>query len=178
MDAAGWMAIDVVLSFLQMSRVELDSIVATNRKQRFQISGNRVRACQGHSASNPAMSLDALEASWREYRGEQTLWHGTTLAAVQLIAREGILPMTRTHVHCAQSLDAIAGKSSNAEVMVAISPSTLGKSQKVFVAPNGVVLVRYVPAEAIVGFEPQTKRARLQLKELRAHLHFPQVSAT
>jgi putative RNA 2'-phosphotransferase len=171
MDETGWMDVDDLLAFFNMSRADLDLIVNTNDKCRLQLVGQRIRACQGHSADNRAVTREALEASWLEYVGDESIWHGTSTDTLKQIAREGILPITRTHVHCAPARDSIVGKRSDVAVMLEISPARIREvGLRIFVAPNGVVLVRYVPPEAIVGLIALTKRAKKQEAELRAYL--------
>jgi putative RNA 2'-phosphotransferase len=75
------------------------------------------------------------------------LWHGTNKAALDAILREGLHPGRRTHVHLAPSPDSPVGRRSKVDVLLGIDPAKLG--QPVFQAPNGVLLVRSVPAGAI-----------------------------
>jgi putative RNA 2'-phosphotransferase len=171
MDEAGWMNIDDLLAFFEMSRAELELIVSTDNKGRFQLVGRRIRACQGHSVDNHAVTREGLEASWLEYVGDQPIWHGTTVATVQRIAHEGILPIRRTHVHCAPARDSIVGKRATSEVILDISPAKIREAGlRIFVAPNGVVLVRRIPPEAIVNGLALTKRAKRQEAGLRSFL--------
>ena len=167
MDAAGWVAVDDVLRLLKLKDDELEEIIRTNRKRRIQREGDRVRACQGHSDGVP-VTQEALEASWSTYSSELA-WHGTHVEAVESIATQGILAQARTHVHLAAALDSIVGKRANVHVMLGVSTERLRQRDLgVFEAPNGVVLVREVPAECIVELRAQTKRARARETELRA----------
>ncbi|NEO15008.1 MULTISPECIES: tRNA 2'-phosphotransferase [unclassified Moorena] len=171
MDEAGWMDVDELLAFLNISRTELELIVNTNNKARFQLVDQRVRACQGHSVENHAVTRKALEASWSEYVGNASIWHGTTADAVENIAHQGILPITRTHVHCASAWDSIVGKRANVAVMLEISPAKIRKAGfNIFFAPNGVVLVRHIPPDAIISLVALTKRAKKRETELRGYL--------
>lgn len=167
MDAAGWVSVGDLLSTLRIDEATLDEIISTNRKRRIQRDGDRVRACQGHSDGVP-VTQDALEASWSKYAAERA-WHGTNVDAVKSIAERGILAGSRTHVHLAAELDSVVGKRANVHVMLGVSISALAKrSIRTFVAPNGVVLARSVPAQCIVELRAQTKRARSAEAELRA----------
>ena len=58
MDAAGWVSVPEVLRALSITRAQLEHAVATNRKRRLQLDGERVRACQGHSADGTPVTLD------------------------------------------------------------------------------------------------------------------------
>jgi putative RNA 2'-phosphotransferase len=167
MDAAGWADVGDVLRTLGMSRAALDNAVRENNKARFDVRGGRIRACQGHSLAGTPVTLEALEASWERYEGDGPVWHGTRAATVGSIAREGILPGERTHVHLAEALDSTVGKRANVEVSPArLSAAGVG----LFVSPNGVLLARSVPPVAIVGLRCMTDRARRQGDALSALL--------
>lgn len=167
MDAAGWVSVGDVLRFLGVDEDTLGEIIRTNRKQRIQREGDRVRACQGHSDGVP-VTHEALEASWSTFTSPLA-WHGTNVEAVESIAEHGILAQARTHVHLAAALDSVVGKRANVHVMLGVSTERLRElGHEVFEAPNGVVLVRRVPAECIVQLRAQTKRARAREDELRA----------
>lgn len=152
MDAAGWAAIADVLAATGLSRDELDDAVRTNTKRRLQLDGEHVRACQGHSQRNTAVTREGLERSWQPWTGNASLWHGTSRAALAGIAERGILPIARTHVHLADAPDAAVGKRAEVDVLLEVDPTRLRThGLDVFVAPNGVVLVREVPPDCIVG---------------------------
>lgn len=179
MDEAGWMEVDELLTFFSMTRAELKLIVDTNDKRRLQWVDGRIRACQGHSLDNRAVTREALEASWSAYIGDGSLWHGTTVDATEQIAREGILPITRTHVHCAPSRDSMVGKRAAVALLLEISPIKIREADfNLFIAPNGVVLVRHVPTEAIVGLAALTKKAKQREAELRASLGLVSVASS
>jgi putative RNA 2'-phosphotransferase len=169
MDAAGWVEIAEVLRALRLSREQLDAAVRDNSKARFEVDGSRIRATQGHSTAPGAVSLDALEASWTQYDGAGPLWHGTNIAAIEGIAREGILPVSRTHVHLAAAVDSQVGKRANVAVLLEVSVGRLRDAGiAAFVSPNGVILVRRVPVDCIVGLVGVTREGRLREAELRA----------
>jgi putative RNA 2'-phosphotransferase len=160
MDEAGWVACEEVLRATGMNRSQLLEAVQHNNKSRLQLEGDRIRACQGHSFEGTPVTREALEASWDSYEEEGTIWHGTSLEAVEGIAREGILPGNRTHVHLAASTDSRVGKRFNTPVLLEVSVDRLrASSREVFVSPNGVVLVRDVPSSCIVGLVTQSAKA-------------------
>ncbi|UQA57160.1 RNA 2'-phosphotransferase [Polyangium aurulentum] len=169
MDAAGWVPVAQVLRHLRIDRATLDHVIATNNKSRIELDGERVRACQGHSTENMPVTPEALEASWRPYTDAGSLWHGTTVEATIPIAREGLWPQRRTHVHLAPSLESKVGKRSVTPVVLEISTERLRQAgQGVWEAQNGVVLARHVPPAAIVGLVCTTRAARGVEGELRA----------
>jgi putative RNA 2'-phosphotransferase len=169
MDAAGWADIGEVLRALRMTRDTLEATVEGNDKARFEVRGKRIRACQGHSLRGMPVTREALEGSWEPFGEEGPVWHGTRIAALAGIAREGILPGDRTHVHLAEALDSTVGKRANVDVMLEVSPPRLhAAGLDLFVSPNGVLLAREVPPSAIVGLRAMTERARRQEPVLRA----------
>ncbi len=167
MDPAGWMAIDDVLRYLHMTRPRLDEVVRSNDKQRLQVEGERIRCCQGHSTAS-GVSVEALEASWNPFTGTSRIWHGTTADVVGAIADSGLLPQKRTHVHLAPALSSVVGKRAEVEVMLGIDPDRVRAAGiGIFVAPNGVILARRIPAECIVELRAMTQRSRGREAELR-----------
>lgn len=171
MDEAGWVAVSEVLRVLHLDRARLEAVVQGNEKQRFQLDGDYIRACQGHSAAGAAVTLDELEASWTARTSPDPVWHGTRIEAVASIAREGIRPVARTHVHLAPALDSVVGKRAAVQVMLEVSPAKMAQAGlKLFDAPNGVVLARFVPAACIVGLRPYGRNAEAEAWRLRAVL--------
>ena len=146
MSADGWAAIADVLAELRMKPADLAAAVEDNDKQRLQVDGDRIRACQGHSLDGMPVTREALENSWERVYPDHLLWHGTNWAALPAIRREGLRPGRRTHVHLAPSEDSPVGRRTAVEVLLAVDSGDLA----VFLAPNGVLLTREVPADAIV----------------------------
>jgi putative RNA 2'-phosphotransferase len=147
MTADGWASIEDVCELLQMDRTALNAAVEHNDKARLQVDGDRIRACQGHSAEGMPVTREALENSWRRVDPQDLVWHGTNTAALPAITKEGVRPGRRTHVHLAPGRNSRVGRRSAVDVLLGIDPAKLG--QPVFEAPNGVLLVRSVPSEAI-----------------------------
>jgi putative RNA 2'-phosphotransferase len=73
MSADGWATIDDVLQELAMDRAALDKAVEENDKQRLQVEGDRIRACQGHSLVGMPVTREALENSWERVYPEDLL---------------------------------------------------------------------------------------------------------
>ena len=168
MDSAGWMELDELVAHLGEPRHLIDEVVRHNNKARFEVSGTRIRASQGHSLEGMPVTLEALEASWAIFDGEDSLWHGTQPEVVESIAREGLLRGARSHVHLAESRDSSVGKRANVGVLLEISPAKLrAAGQTLFRSPNGVILCRHVPPGCIVGIHPLTKRARQNAAAMR-----------
>lgn len=169
MDAAGWAPIDDVLRRARMSRATLDVVVRTNNKSRLQVDGDRIRCCQGHSLQGMPVTREALEASWEEDRRIDPIWHGTNQEALESIAREGLLPGGRTHVHLAEETDSRVGKRAGVGVLLRVDPVRL-REQGVglYRSPNGVLLARTVPPDCITGLMAVSDRAKKDEPKLRA----------
>jgi putative RNA 2'-phosphotransferase len=168
MDAAGWAPLDAVLRATRLSRELLDAAVADNNKSRFELRDGRIRASQGHSRAGMPVTLDALEASWAEDLRADTIWHGTSPEAAESIAREGLLPGQRTHVHLADATDSKVGKRAGVAVLLGVDPTALrAAGLRVYRSPNGVLLARRVPAECITDLAVATARARADEARLR-----------
>lgn len=159
-DEAGFVAIKDVLCYLSIVNQELLDIVATDNKSRFEIKGDKIRACQGHSM----LDAEALEKTWEEYTADAPVWHGTSFNVVGQILKQGLLPGTRSHVHLAEELDSTVGKRANVAVMLKVDPIKVREHGiKLFKSPNGVILARTIPADCIVEVVPITRKARQNL---------------
>lgn len=170
MDAAGWVPVSAVFARLRLSPAALGEIVAHNNKQRLEWVDDRIRCCQGHSREGMPVTQAALEASWTPWTGG-VVWHGTRAAVVPAIAREGIVPGRRTHVHLAPGLDSGVGKRAEVEVMLAVDPARMAAAGfGLWAASNGVVLARAVPPGCIIELRAMTRRARPQEAALRGAL--------
>lgn len=157
MDEAGWARVSDVLRISGLTPERLNVAVETNDKGRLQFdpTGGQIRACQGHSLEGMPVTRKALEASWEAIIPAAPLWHGTSIAALAGIVAAGIVPSARTHVHLAESPTSKVGKRARVDVLIEVSPASLADSGLgIFRAPNGVVLVRYVPVPAIVAVHP------------------------
>ena len=89
------------------------------------------------------------------------------------IVDEGIHAAARTHVHLAPDEGSVVGKRAGVELLLECSSSGFAREGLgIYRAPNGVVLVRFVPAKLIMHLHPQTRAATRALLagELRAPL--------
>lgn len=97
LDRAGWVDLDALLAGLaaagrRVTRGQVEQVVATSDKQRFQLSGDgRIRARYGHSVPVD-LDHDPAEPPAR-------LYHGTTREALPSIRRRGLRPRSREQVH-------------------------------------------------------------------------------
>jgi putative RNA 2'-phosphotransferase len=91
LDDAGWADVDQLLGALRLSRAQLEHVVATNDKRRFEISGDRIRASQGHSV--------AVDLGYEAATPPAELFHGTIERFLPSIMAEGLRPGRRHAVH-------------------------------------------------------------------------------
>ena len=165
----GWASLDVVLRTLKLSEETVHRVVQSNEKKRFELdeSARLIRASQGHSEG--IVETADVESTWTRFEGSGLLFHGTQRAHLPQIAREGLIAMSRTHVHLASSKDAVVGKRANVDVLLAIDPTRVREAgEPLFVSPNGVVLARRIPPSAIVGLDAMTRAARAEEAALKA----------
>jgi putative RNA 2'-phosphotransferase len=169
MDAAGWVPVEAVLRQLHLTEASLAVVVRDNNKGRLELRDGLVRACQGHSTEGMPVTRDALEASWMEDLRAELCWHGTSLAALEAIDREGLRAQARTHVHLAEETDSKVGKRAKVDVLLGIDPVRLrAQGLRLFRSSNGVLLVRAVPRDCIVGARAVSRAARAQEHALTA----------
>lgn len=147
LDPGGWVAVDALLAAMrrhgiELSRAQLDEIVARNNKQRFSFdeTGTRIRANQGHSIPvdlqlAPATPPDAL-------------YHGTSKATIGPILREGLQKMRRQHVHLSRDkATAIkVGSRHGAPIVLLVDAAAMARDgYQFFLTDNGVWLTDHVP---------------------------------
>lgn len=90
----GWAPVKTILQTLNITRAQLDEIVATDAKTRYSYdaSGTRIRANQGHSIPGVIVEMDRPDPP-------EFLYHGTATRFLDDIMRDGLRPMTRQWVH-------------------------------------------------------------------------------
>jgi len=98
MDSHGWADVDELISQMRkrgriINREILDRIVRENDKKRYSYNENKtkIRANQGHSIP---VDLDLLPVA-----PPDILYHGTAEASLDSIRKNGIMKMSRNHVH-------------------------------------------------------------------------------
>lgn len=151
-DATGWVDVEALLAGcgragLVISREQLDHIVDTNAKKRFEFSsdGRRIRASQGHSIR--------IELDYTPQAPPDMLFHGTATRFLDAIRGCGLQRMSRHHVHLsadasvAHEVGARHGKSA----VLSIRAGDMHRVGHVFYqSANGVWLVEAVPPEFIL----------------------------
>jgi len=151
LDAAGWTAVDALLAGCArtgrpLSRTDLEHIVMTNAKKRFEFSadGLRIRASQGHSVE--------VELDYAPQSPPELLFHGTATRFLDSIREKGLLKMQRHHVHLSADtrITLEVGARHGKPVLLTILASQMHNEGHVFSrSTNGVWLVEHVPPQYI-----------------------------
>ncbi|SET59480.1 RNA 2'-phosphotransferase [Hymenobacter actinosclerus] len=149
LDEQGWVAVDTLLAQAQQQQVPLTravllQLVETSPKQRFRLSDDqqRIRASQGHSV--------AVELGYAPVAPPPVLYHGTTTRLRDTLAAQGLLKMSRQHVHL--SADAATarqvGRRHGPPMVLLVDAARMHVDGHLFYqADNGVWLTEAVPPQ-------------------------------
>ena len=147
----GWVGVGDLLDALAQSgtsltRDDLERVVSTNDKQRFELdpAGDRIRARQGHSvevdlALEPAAPPDVL-------------FHGTPRRNLDSIREAGLDRRERHHVHLSPDVETAqrVGRRRGAAVVLAVDAAAMAEAGATFWrTTNGVWLTERVAPEYI-----------------------------
>jgi putative RNA 2'-phosphotransferase len=145
LDPGGWVDVGELLAGLsaagsRVTRDQLDDVVRTGDKQRFVVDGDRIRAAHGHSV--------AVDLGYSPQAPPDVLWHGTSVAAVEAIRREGLRPRSRQLVHL--STDVATARSVGARhgpaTVLRIDAAAMAADRHVFYrSTSGIWLTLHVP---------------------------------
>jgi putative RNA 2'-phosphotransferase len=158
LDSAGWVSVPVLKDAcidhgIAFDFDELDEIVRTNNKQRFEFSSDkgRIRARQGHSVE--------VELGYEPEKPPEVLYHGTAKSSLAAIRRDGLLKMQRHHVHLsadAETARNVGGRHGSAVVLLVRSEKMASEGVEFFRTENGVWLTSHVPPEFIMFGEMES----------------------
>lgn len=151
LDAAGWTDVETLLAGCAkagkpLSRAELEHVVATNAKKRFEFNadGKRIRASQGHSVE--------VELDYAPMMPPPVLYHGTATRFLDSIREQGLLKMQRHHVHLSADIKTTmdVGARHGKPVLLTIQAAEMHAAGYAFFrSTNGVWLVEHVPPHFI-----------------------------
>ena len=122
----------------------VEKVVAADRKGRYALRGDRIRANQGHSVP--------VELHLTLTRPPQTLYHGTHAGALGAIRREGLRPMGRHHVHLSAdttTAQQVGARRGQPVVLVVAAGAMRDAGHDFYRSDNGVWLTDTVPPEFI-----------------------------
>ncbi len=151
LDSAGWAEVDELLAGCErtrraITRRQLDHIVATCAKKRFEFSPDRrrIRASQGHSVK--------VELEYEPLEPPKVLYHGTVAVFQEAIRSGGLKKMARHHVHLSEepATALLVGGRRGKPVLLTIRAAEMhAAGTPFFRSTNGVWLVDAVPVEFI-----------------------------
>ena len=122
---------------------DIRRVIAENPKKRFTLSGDRIRAAQGHSVE---VKLELAPSP-----PPAVLYHGTTAEAWESIRLSGLKPMQRTHVHLSPDLATartVAVRRKGPHILLKVDAAAMTDHGYAFlVADNGVWLAAEVPLQ-------------------------------
>lgn len=149
-DHQGWADVDELIAKANatgrttLTRAEIEQVVATNPKQRFDLSpdGQRIRANQGHSI-DVDLELESVEPP-------ATLFHGTATRFLEPIMAQGLVKRSRQHVHLSADKEtaSMVGTRHGKLAMLHVDASAMrAAGHEFFLSKNNVWLTDHVPAE-------------------------------
>ncbi|MBN8417381.1 MAG: RNA 2'-phosphotransferase [Verrucomicrobia bacterium] len=151
LDSAGWTGVEELLrgcaqARRSITREQLEYIVETNAKKRFEFSpdGARIRASQGHSIQ--------VDLAYEPQEPPELLYHGTATRFLDSIRAKGLLKMERHHVHLSAETKVTmqVGARHGKPVLLTIRAIAMTAAGHAFYrSTNGVWLVEHVPLEFI-----------------------------
>jgi putative RNA 2'-phosphotransferase len=155
LDEAGWVGVADLLAALsrhglQLSRNELEQVVATSDKQRFAFdeTRQRIRASQGHSLPVDLGYAPAVPPA--------VLYHGTPVRNVAAILAEGLRRGSRHHVHLSADVATArrVGQRRGQSAVLTVDASGLAAAGSPFYrSANGVWLVAAVPPDYLAALD-------------------------
>jgi putative RNA 2'-phosphotransferase len=145
----GWIEVDMLLAAasahgFEISRADLQQVVATNDKQRFAFdeSGDLIRANQGHSID--------IDLQLPVQTPPDTLYHGTNVKAVTAILESGLQKMSRHHVHLTTDLHTafkVGGRRGESVILAVDALAMVTDGCSFYRTDNDVWLVDAVPPQ-------------------------------
>ncbi|TYA78612.1 RNA 2'-phosphotransferase [Seonamhaeicola marinus] len=149
LDDNGWANVNDLLSTpnMRFSMEDLEEVVATNDKKRFSFNADKtkIRANQGHSLKTVDLELKAQTPP-------KFLYHGTVAKFIPEIRLNGLIKMSRQHVHLSKDRDTAVkvGSRRGNPIILSIRALDMHNSGKdFFISDNGVWLTDHIPAEFI-----------------------------
>ncbi|WP_294599237.1 RNA 2'-phosphotransferase [uncultured Rikenella sp.] len=145
-DEFGWVGVRVLVEEHGYSVAELEEIVTTDPKNRYEFSDDRlaVRARQGHSIP--------VELGLEEVVPPEVLYHGTASRFREAVLAEGLKPMSRNYVHLSATVEEarkVGERHGRPIVLVIDTGAVRGKGGVFYRASNGVWLTGPVAPEFI-----------------------------
>jgi putative RNA 2'-phosphotransferase len=143
LDEEGWTSVADLVAALGTSREQLADVVRDSPKQRFELSGDRVRARYGHTVPGRIVRTPGVPPA--------VLFHGTAASAAERIRREGLRPMRRQYVHLSvtrEMAESVGRRTGDRVTVLSVDTVAARAAGVEFMRGNEIVwLAEHVPAE-------------------------------
>lgn len=145
-DKHGWREVSDLIKNHHYTMDELNEIVETNDKKRYEFSDDKkkIRARQGHSI--------AVEVELKETIPPVVLYHGTATRFLSSIYENGIIKGNRQHVHLSETVDiatTVGKRHGKPCVLVVNCKKMVEDGCKFYLSNNGVWLTDFVDKKYI-----------------------------
>lgn len=145
-DKNGWREVKDLIENHGYTRRELDEIVETNDKQRYEYNHphTKIRACQGHSIDVDVQLQEALPPN--------VLYHGTSTKTLEAIYKDGIQRRDRLYVHLSTDKTTalkVGSRHGTPFVLKIDCKSMVSDGFKFYLSHNGIWLTTEVPKKYI-----------------------------
>ncbi|MGB3405824.1 MAG: RNA 2'-phosphotransferase [Microcoleaceae cyanobacterium] len=149
LEPGGWVSVEQLLAacnthHFPLCQAELEEVVIQNDKQRFSFDNNKTRI-----RANPGDSI-AIDLQLEPRIPPSLLYHGTGQALINLIQQQGLLKMSRHHVHLSKDIETAyqVGTRKGNPVIFKVDTMTMDKAgYSFYCSDNGVWLTDFVPPE-------------------------------
>ena len=146
MDCHGWRMVSEIIG-LGFTQQEIDEIVETNDKKRFEYSsdGLKIRARQGHSIN--------VDVELKEMTPPDVLYHGTSIKSVDSILKDGIKSVSRLYVHLSTdeaTAIKVGSRHGSPYVFKIDCKKMVGDGHKFYLSNNGVWLTGHIGSRYLI----------------------------
>lgn len=151
LNKAGWCVINDLISNAGFTLKELNDIVETDNKGRYEFNEDftMIRAVQGHSIQDVYVEMEHIIPPYE-------LLHGTKEEYLDDIMKTGIDKMSRLYVHLSDDINtakSVADRRKGKSVILSIDAMRMrADGYKFFLSKNRVFLVDHVPSKYITIF--------------------------
>lgn len=147
LDGAGWIGVDDFLRGVNsggsdFTLADVEEVVATSDKRRFELADGRIRAAQGHSVD--------VDLGHEPSTPPAILFHGTVERFLPSIFETGLDKRSRTHVHLSPdrgTAQVVGDRRGDAVTLTVDAAAMHADGHEFIVATNGVWLTDHVPPE-------------------------------
>ena len=145
-DEHGWREVSDLIKNQGYTMRELEEIVETNNKKRYEFSDDKkkIRARQGHSIP--------VDVELKETTPPDVLYHGTATRFLSSILKQGIVKGTRLYVHLSDNVETaekVGSRHGKPVVLFLDTKRMVADGIKFYLSNNNVWLTEYVDSKYI-----------------------------